>query len=148
MVLQAAQGDLPDSAAPFEDIAALAGTDEATVLDLLRRLKAEGVIRRFGASIKHQHAGWTYNSMIAWEADAERADEAGPKAAGHPNVSHCYFRPSQAADWPYTLFTMVHGRSSEEVAAVMEDLRALTGLEHCVVLQSVKEVKKTSMTYF
>ena len=52
-ILRIVQADLPDSATPFADIAAAAGTDEATVLDLLRRLKEEGAIRRFGASIRH-----------------------------------------------------------------------------------------------
>jgi DNA-binding Lrp family transcriptional regulator len=147
-ILAAVQGNLPDSAAPFADIAANLGTDEETVLTLLRRLKKDGVIRRFGASIKHQHAGWAHNSMVAWKSDPAQADLAGPKAAALPHVSHCYYRPSPAADWPYTLFTMVHGRSSAELSAAIEELRNITGLAEYAVLESIRELKKTSMTYF
>ncbi len=83
-ILRIVQADLPDSATPFADIAAAAGTDEATVLDLLRRLKEEGAIRRFGASIRHQRAGWAYNAMVAWKIDEEKMDAVGEHAAKHP----------------------------------------------------------------
>jgi len=147
-ILASVQGNLPDSATPFADIAASLGTDEETVLALLRRLKKDGVIRRFGASIKHQRAGWSHNSMVAWKSDPAQAEVAGPKAAAHPHVSHCYYRPSPAPDWPYTLFTMVHGRDSAELSAAVEELQDITGLAEYAVLKSIRELKKISMTYF
>ena len=147
-ILRIVQADLPDSATPFADIAAAAGTHEATVLDLLRRLKEEGAIRRFGASIRHQRAGWAYNAMVAWKIDEEKMDAVGEHAAKHPRISHCYYRPSPAADWPYTFFTMIHGRTEQECLDVVESLRRETALDEYAVLSSVRELKKTSMTYF
>lgn len=147
-ILRIVQEDLPDSATPFADIAAAAGTDEATVLDLLRRLKTEGAIRRFGASIKHQRAGWAHNAMVAWNVREDEVDAAGEQAAKHPRISHCYYRPSSAADWPYTFYTMIHGRTEQECLDVVESLRRDIGLDEYVILSSVKELKKTSMTYF
>lgn len=147
-ILRIVQGDLPDSATPFADIAEAAGTDEATVLDLLRRLKADGAIRRFGASIKHQRAGWAHNAMVAWKIREEDVDAAGKQAAKHPRISHCYYRPSPASDWPYTFYTMIHGRTEQECLDVVESLRRDIGLGEYAVLSSVKELKKTSMTYF
>ncbi len=124
------------------------GTDEDTVIALLARLKERGVIRRFGASVKHQKAGYTHNAMVAWIIDEAHVDEAGRAAAQHVGVSHCYHRPSDAADWPYTLYTMVHGRSQEECAAVIRDLAAIEHMEQHAVLSSLRELKKISMTYF
>jgi DNA-binding Lrp family transcriptional regulator len=122
--------------------------DEAGVIALLTRLKNEGVIRRFGASIKHQKTGWTHNVMVAWRVDEALADAAGAVAEKHPNISHCYYRQTSAPDWPYAFFTMIHGRSAEECQAVIESLRRESVLDEYAALESLKELKKTSMTYF
>ena len=147
-VLRIVQSNLPDSLAPYADIAREADMDEAEVIALLAHLKKEGAIRRFGASIKHQKTGWTHNVMVAWRVAEELADVAGESAAKHPNISHCYYRPSSAPDWPYTFFTMVHGRSAEECRDVIANLRREKVLDEYAALESLKELKKTSMTYF
>jgi len=147
-ILRIVQRDLPDSLTPYADIAKETGTDEKTVLDFLRRLKDEGAIRRFGASVKHQKAGFTHNAMVAWKIAPEHVEEAGKAAAANENVSHCYYRPSPAEDWPYTLYTMVHGRSEAECSSVVAALSALPHMDEHAALSSLKELKKISMTYF
>ena len=147
-VLRIVQRDLPDSLTPYADIAREVGVDEAYVLDLLTRMKETGAIRRFGASVKHQKAGFTHNAMVAWVIAEEHIDAAGEAAAKHRNISHCYYRPSSAPDWPHTLYTMVHGRTEKECQAVIEELTAIPHLTEYAVLKSVKELKKISMTYF
>ena len=151
-ILTMVQEDLPLSPAPYADIAAQCGTDERTVLNLLQRLREKGVIRRFGATLRHQRVGFACNIMVAWrvpEGMSEAArDAAGELLAGHPQVSHCYWRPSTAADWPYTLYSMLHGHSEAECLAVVRDLSARTGLDQYACLASLKELKKTSMRYF
>lgn len=147
-ILRIVQADLPDSLTPYADIAREVGTSEEAVLELLRSLKEEGVIRRFGASIKHQRTGWNVNAMVAWIVERGRVEEVGTKASEHDHVSHCYYRPSSAEDWPYELYTMVHARSNEECTKVIEELRAMTGLGDYLVLTSIRELKKCSPTYF
>jgi len=147
-ILRIVQADLPDSLTPYADIAGEAGVDEAEAIALLKRLTQEGAIRRFGASIRHHKTAWTHNVMVAWCVDEALVDAAGEHAAAHPNISHCYYRPSTAPDWPYTFFTMVHGRSAEECRQVIENLRQEGILGEYAALESLKELKKTSMTYF
>ena len=118
------------------------------MLTLLRSMKEDGSIRRFGASLKHQKAGFTHNAMVAWKVDKNAVDAIGEQAAEHPLISHCYYRPSPAADWPYELYTMIHGRHPEEYKEVVEELRRTTPLREFAVLESLREMKKTSMTYF
>ncbi|MDO5484461.1 MAG: Lrp/AsnC family transcriptional regulator, partial [Desulfovibrionaceae bacterium] len=77
-VLRIVQGNLPNSLTPYADIAREAGVSEEDVLSLLRRLKEDGAIRRFGASIKHQKTGWTHNAMVAWKASETEAEACGP----------------------------------------------------------------------
>ena len=147
-ILRIVQKNLPDTLTPYADIAAAVGATEEEVLELLQRLKDSGAIRRFGASIKHQRTGWAHNAMVAWVLSEEQADEVGAKAAEHPRISHCYFRPSNYPGWNYTFFTMIHGRSEQECMDVVEELRRTTILDEFAVLKSLKELKKISMTYF
>ncbi len=147
-ILHIVQADLPDSLTPYADIAAAVGTDEQTVLDLINRMKDEGTIRRFGVSLKHQKAGYSHNAMVAWRIDDSLIDEAGKQAARNPLISHCYHRPSDHPEWPYTLYTMIHGRHETEYLDVVEQLRKETALDEYAVLSSLKELKKISMTYF
>ena len=147
-VLRIAQKSIPDSLTPYADMAAATGTTEEEVIALLSRLKESGAIRRFGASIKHQRTGWTHNAMVAWMVSPEEVDEVGRKAAEHPRISHCYYRPSRYPAWPYTFYTMIHGKSEQDCLDVVEELRRTTSLEKYEILESLKELKKISMTYF
>ena len=146
-ILQRVQGTLPDSATPYADIAAAVGTDEAHVLDLLTRMAATGEIRRFGATLKHQKAGFGANVMVAWYVDAQDVDRMGALMSERPEISHCYHRIN-CLDWPYNLYTMIHGRSQEDCQAVVDALCRQTGLDDYAMLFSLKELKKVSMRYF
>ena len=147
-ILRIVQKNLPDSLTPYADIATSVGVEESEVLNLLRDMAEDGSIRRFGASLKHQKAGFAHNAMVAWIVKPEEADAAGEEASRHPLISHCYYRPSSAPDWPYELYTMIHGRHPDEYKEVIASLRATTVLREFAVLESLREMKKTSMTYF
>ena len=148
-ILRIVQADLPDSLTPYADIAKeVGGGTEETVMNLLRELKDEGVIRRFGASIKHQRAGWGSNAMVGWRVRRLDVESLGKTASQNSRVSHCYYRPSSVEDWPYELYTMVHGHSDEECQQVIGDLARSMGTDDYIVLKSIRELKKISPTYF
>ena len=146
-ILRRVQDNLPDSATPYADIAAAVGTTEAHVLDLLARMAETGEIRRFGATLKHQKAGYGANVMVAWFVAEEDVDRVGAIMAKRPEISHCYHRVT-CLDWPYNLYTMVHGRSAADCQAVVAAVSAETGLDDYAQLFSLKELKKVSMRYF
>lgn len=147
-VLGIVQANLPDSLTPYADIAKEVGLSEQEVLALLERLKEDGTIRRFGASIKHQKTGYNSNAMVAWKIGEEEVDKAAEYAAKNSHISHCYYRPSSAPDWQYTFYTMIHGKTMQECYDVVEELRQNTCLDEYAILESIKELKKISMTYF
>lgn len=146
-ILKRVQGNLPDSATPYADIAAAVGTTEEHVLELLSRMTETGEIRRFGATLKHQKAGFGANVMVAWYVPDEEVDRIGPIMAQSPAVSHCYHRIN-CMEWPYNLYTMVHGRSPEQCREAIEAIRQTTGIDDYAMLFSLKELKKVSMRYF
>lgn len=147
-ILALAGTDLPDSPTPYADIAAQVGATEAQVLELITRLKDEGVIRRFGATLRHQKAGYGHNAMVAWRVDdPDEALRVGEIMAARPEISHCYIRRTYP-QWKYNLYTMIHGKNPGDTTRVVEEISLATGVTDNQTLASVRELKKTSMRYF
>lgn len=147
-ILRMAQGQLPDTLTPYADMARAAGVSENHVLELLISLKRDGAIRRFGASLRHQRTGWTHNVMVAWKASEEEADTCSRKIGAMRNISHAYYRPSPGPSWPYSFYTMIHGRSAAECRQVVDSILAIWPHAEYMMLPTLRELKKTSMTYF
>lgn len=121
-------GGLPLTPTPFADLGAVLGMDEDDVLDRCRILAAAGVIRRFGVVVRHRELGYRANAMVVWDVADDAADAAGRRLGACPEVTLCYRRPRRPPDWPYTLFTMIHGRERAEVEAVVAAVADRCGL--------------------
>lgn len=146
--IRALQDDLPLVPRPFADIARRQGLEEGELLDRARELAEEGIVRRFGAVLRHRRVGYGANGMACWAVPQARIDEAGRLAAGMAAVSHCYERPAYPPRWPYNLFTMIHGRSEAEVEDVVGAIARGTGLDDVLILYSTHEFKKERIRYF
>jgi DNA-binding Lrp family transcriptional regulator len=147
--IRVVQHDLANVERPFAVYAEQigAGVTEDDVLAVLRSLKERKLMRRFAAVMNHRSAGFKANAMGVWAVPENRLDEIGPQMAGFAAVSHCYRRPTYE-DWPYSVFTMVHGRSARDCEATIEAIRTETGVDEYCLLWSVKEYKKVRLEYF
>ena len=129
--------DIPYALTPFSDM----GIDVSEIrgdLDLK-------IMRRFGAVLRHQRAGFDANAMVCFSV--KDADSAGKALAENPHVSHCYER-APFEGFPYNVYAMFHGQSEAELEqSICSALSALNGPDHAV-LTSLKELKKTSFVYF
>lgn len=146
-VIAALQGDIPVSPQPYRQIADAIGVDEETVIDVIRDLRDRGVIRRFGATLRHQKSGFNANAMVAWQVDEARIEKAGEQIAGYGEVTHCY-RRDPAPGWPYNLYTMVHAADEAGCREIARRIARETGITEYTLLFSRRELKKTSMQYF
>ena len=153
--------DIPHSLTPFKDW--------GVSCDELREDLASKRMRRFGAILCHQNAGFAFNAMVCFNIDERRvilSDEAakdpvksydliaqaGSLLASNPHVSHCYERPSFDG-FPYNVYAMMHANSAEQLDQFIADcVNALNALQSTpveyVVLRSVRELKKTSFKFF
>ncbi len=138
---------LPLVKRPFLEVAKKLGLSEREVLELLSDLKEKGIIRRFGATVRHDLSGYRGNAMVAWKVPEERVEEVGKLFAAKPFVTHCYLRET-LPDWPFNLYTMVHASSKEECLKLVESMAKETGLAHYEVLFTVKEVMRRTRSYF
>ncbi|MDH5541502.1 MAG: AsnC family transcriptional regulator [Nitrospinota bacterium] len=147
-IMRCLQDNIPDSIRPYKDIADTVGLSEKEVIEKIRFYKEKGWIRRYGATLRHHNAGFKANGMGVWSVPEEsEREELGAEMAGFREVSHCYERPSYE-DWPYHLFTMMHGETKEEVMEIAKRISEKTGVKEYNVLFSSREFKKSSMRYF
>jgi DNA-binding Lrp family transcriptional regulator len=146
-VIAEIQGDIAISERPYLEIAQRIGIDEDTLLKVIKDLSEKEIIRRFGATLRHQQSGFTANAMTAWIVEENRIDEVGEIMAASPRVSHCY-RRNPSEKWPYNLYTMIHAADEDSCRAIARELSEKTSVDAYTILFSRKELKKTSMAYF
>jgi siroheme decarboxylase len=143
LLLKVAQDGLSLTDRPYQTWGEVLGISEEEVIDRLRALEREGVIRRFAATIGHRALGIVANAMIAWIVPAERVVATGELFAAADEVTHCYERMT-AIDWPYNLYIMVHSRSREDCLRIADQLSRQSGISDYIILFSEREYKKIS----
>jgi DNA-binding Lrp family transcriptional regulator len=127
-LVAAIQDGLPLAARPFAEVGARCGLTEAEVVAGLERLRAAGVVKRFGIVVRHHELGYNANAMVVWDVPDERVDEVGRRLGEADCVTLCYRRPRRPPEWPYNLFCMIHGRRRETVLAQLDRLTRDLGL--------------------
>ncbi len=146
-VIRALQGDMPVIAEPYAPAAGELGLTQERFLEHLAGMQERGILRRVAAILFHRRAGFSANGMGVWNVPAERIEELGPRMASFRGISHCYQRPTYE-DWPYSVFTMAHGRSKAQCDAILDSIAEQTGIGERATLYSSTEFKKIRLTYF
>ena len=141
------QDGLPIQREPFVGAGAQLGWPVERIVEQIRQWMGMGIVRRFGAVVRHRDLGFAANGMAVFCAADALVDEAGRRLASRPEVSHCYRRPPLEG-FPYSLYAMVHGQSEDAVRRAVAAMAAEAGLTDYDVLFSVTEFKKASMRYF
>jgi siroheme decarboxylase len=148
-VIRALQGPMEVTDRPYDAAAAEVGMTTDDFLDHLRGMVDRKLLRRVAAILYHRRAGFSANGMGVWRVPEGEVLETGRRMAAVRGISHCYQRPTYA-DWPYSVFTMAHGRSKDECDAVLDSIADEHGLhgEDRAVLYSSTEFKKVRLHYF
>jgi siroheme decarboxylase len=147
-LIHAIAGGLPLDSHPYAVVGQGLGMTEAEVVARLDRLLADGTIRRLGVVVRHQELGYRANAMVVWALPDERVAELGERMGALPFVTLSYRRP-QRPGWPYSLFTMIHGRDRAAVLAQVDRIKELCGLMEvdCAVLFSGRRFKQRGASY-
>ncbi|MFZ0971723.1 MAG: AsnC family transcriptional regulator [Solirubrobacteraceae bacterium] len=146
-VIRATQGDLPVITEPYGPAADKLNIPQDQLLTHLEQMQERRLLRRVAAILFHRRAGFSANGMGVWKVPDERIMELGPRMAAFRGISHCYQRPTYA-DWPYSIFTMAHGRSKDECDAILDSIATQTGIDERSTLYSSTEFKKIRLLYF
>jgi DNA-binding Lrp family transcriptional regulator len=148
-VIRALQGPMAAVERPYDEAAAELGIATEELLEHLRGMVDRKILRRVAAILFHRRAGFSANGMGVWKVPEEQIMETGLRMASFRGISHCYQRPTYE-DWPYSVFTMAHGRSKEECDAVLDSIAEECGIgpEGRATLYSSTEYKKIRLHYF
>jgi DNA-binding Lrp family transcriptional regulator len=145
--IRATQGPMPVLAEPYAPAAERLGVSPEEVLRRLGSLRERNALRRVAAILFHRRAGFSANGMGVWAVPEDRILATGRRMAAFRGISHCYQRPTYP-DWPYSVFTMAHGRSKAECDAILDSIAEQEGIEQRATLYSSTEFKKVRMLYF
>ena len=148
-LIKVLQGPMAAVERPYDEAAAELGIETDELLSRLRDLTDRKILRRVAAILYHRRAGFSANGMGVWKVPDEEIMEVGARMASFRGVSHCYQRPTYD-DWPYSVFTMAHGRSKQECDAVLDAIAADCGIgpDDRSTLYSSTEYKKIRLHYF
>ena len=147
-IVRMAQYDIEIVSEPFKKIIDELDITYEKFFGILAELQAAGVMRRFASILNHRKAGFNANAMVVWDVDeGEKGEAIGANAASFSAVSHCYLRPKYE-NWPYNLFTMVHGKTTEETNGIIADMAKEIEAKSHMPLYSSREFKKVRIEYF
>jgi siroheme decarboxylase len=140
------QQDLDVTRYPYRAIAERTGIPEQETLQMIRQMMERGLIRKFGAIVRHREAGFTGNAMVVWAVPEDRCEQVGQFLSSIPEITHCYER-SPAFEGKYNIFSMIHMRN-HEIEKTIKNLSIAAGISDYRILMSEEEFKKSSMEYF
>jgi siroheme decarboxylase len=148
-IIKALQGPMKAVERPYDEAAQEVGMSTDELLAHLEGMKDRKILRRVAAILYHRRAGFSANGMGVWKVPEDQILEVGGVMAATRGVSHCYQRPTYD-DWPYSVFTMAHGRSKEECDAVLDSIAETCemGPDDRSTLYSSTEYKKIRLHYF
>jgi siroheme decarboxylase len=148
-VIRALQGPMAATERPYDAAAAAVGMSCERLVEHLEAMRERKLLRRVAAILYHRRAGFSANGMGVWKVPEGEVLDVGGRMAAVRGISHCYQRPTYE-DWPYSVFTMAHGRSKEECDAILDSIADMTGLhgDDRATLYSSTEYKKIRLHYF
>ena len=140
------QKDIAVMRFPFNELGNLYGLTNEDVLDTTKQLFKKGFIRKYGAILRHQKAGYEKNALVVWSVPADQIEKAGKIFASFLFVSHCYER-NPAFIKKYNIFTMLHSKD-ENILSLIKNMATATDINDYIILESIQEYKKISPEYF
>ena len=126
---------------PFDQIAKDLEITPQEVLIRLQELQKNGVIRRFGVSLKPRGVGYSANALVAWKVPAARIALVGEYFSQHKDVSHCYEREIVPGEWEYNFYTVIHGKERCVVKQMVQRFAFETNLCDYTILFSTRNLK-------
>lgn len=144
MLLQAVQNGLPLASRPFREVAGKLGWSEGEVVEGLRYLVEEGVIKRVAGVVNHRKLRYCANALVCWRLPEESVEEIAHRICQFRQVSHCYQRAG-TPEVPYNLYAMVHAGDKAGCEKILTQIHSKVGPFPSLVLWSTKEFKKSGL---
>ncbi|QHQ63102.1 Lrp/AsnC family transcriptional regulator [Anaerocolumna sedimenticola] len=134
-LLNMIQNDLPMESRPFLSIAEKMEKSEDEVLDMIKELKEQGYIRRFGGTFDSKNLGYT-GTLCGMEVTENKIEEVAHIVNSYTNVTHNYLRNHKYNMW----FTLIEP-SQSSLDNHINEIKTKTGIDEILVLNSLRTFK-------
>ncbi len=123
LILDALQDDIPLVPRPFAAVARRLGITEEFLLERMKLLHDEGIIRGISPTLESRHMGLTAATLVALHVPDEGIREIADIINSYPVVSHNFRR-----DHYYTIWFTISGKNSEDIQHVLAEILKRTGV--------------------
>ena len=134
-LLNLLQNNIPVCSRPFAAMAKTLNTDEQTVINRLRELKAAGYLRRIGTFFDSNRLGYQ-GVLVALSVESEKIKEVAESVNNYPGTTHNYEREGYFNLW----FTLLTSNANQE-KNILAEVKKLSGVNDMICLKSNKKYK-------
>lgn len=131
-LLDRLQSDFPLESKPFDALGDELDMDGDEVLQRVRRLEDQGLIRRLAPVLSSKKIGYGAAALVAVRVDEDDIEETADYISQYSGVTHNYERVAPR----YNLWFTLHTRDVDEMEEILEDVRANTPAEEVLPLPS------------
>jgi siroheme decarboxylase len=145
-VLKILSHGLPICEEPYKELSEKIGVPQNKIFSFVQELVDANIISRFGMVINQEAVGYEENAIVVWDIPDEEVDQIGALLGLQEKISLCYRRQRQLPDWPYNLFTLIHGKTKQDVLAEINQIVSVNGIDDyaCDMLISTETFKHTN----
>ena len=134
-IINEIQSDFPIESRPFKALGKRLKLSEDEILDRVKRLKEDGVIRRIGGNFNSKKLNFK-STLCAAKVPEEKIDEFVKAVNRYPGVTHNYLRNHEYNIW----FTFI-AENMDIIDTAIEEISMLTGVTEIRNLPAVRMFK-------
>jgi DNA-binding Lrp family transcriptional regulator len=123
LIINRIQSDFPINRNPFGSIAKELGLTESDVLNRVRKLKENGIIRRIGGNFSPEKVGF-FSTLCAAKVPDDQINKFAEYVNTFPGVTHNYVRENDFNIW----FTFI-ASSVEKIADNIKTIKNKNGID-------------------
>ena len=135
VILNEIQSDFPIAARPYLELGKRLNLSELEVLDRVKKIKGEGIIRRIGGNFDSKRLNFT-STLCAAKVPEEKVDLFVQEVNKYPGVTHNYLRNHEYNIW----FTFI-AQDMNYIEDALNKISEATGVNEIRNLPAVKMFK-------
>lgn len=134
-LLNIVQTQFPIVTEPYKEIAAILNITEQQVIERLKHLMQQDIIRRFGGIFDSRKLGYK-GTLCGMHVPEEQIDAVAQVVNSYPGITHNYLRNHH-----YNMWFTVLANSPQRVQKILDEIKTKTGITKIMNLPSEKFFK-------
>ena len=134
-ILNEIQSDFPIAPRPYQELGRRLDLSEFDVIERVKRLKEEGIIRRIGGNFNSSRLNFT-STLCAAKVPEEKLDHFVKVVNRYPGVTHNYLR-----NYIYNIWFTFIAQDMAYIDNALEEISEETGVTEILNLPAVKMYK-------